>query len=90
MSPRIHYKQESQLFEALVHPIGFLIVERLLGKKNSVNNIQEIVNVSQPSIHQNLNVLQFFRDCRFASKGQFVVLISKRLAENKKLIQTLK
>jgi len=63
------YKSKAQLFKALAHPARLLIVEKLLEKEQCVNDIRELVKVSQPNMSQHLNILRFSGVVDFRRKG---------------------
>jgi ArsR family transcriptional regulator len=90
MSYIIDYKQGAQLFKALAHPTRLLIVEKLLEEEKCVNDIQELVNASQPNISQHLNILRFSGIVDFRQEGNLRCYFLKDPQKIKKLIQSLK
>jgi ArsR family transcriptional regulator len=90
MSSRELYKLRAQIFKALAHPTRLLIVEKLLEKEQCVNDIQELVNVSQPNISQHLNILRFSGIVDFRQKGNLRCYFLKEPQKIKELIRVLK
>lgn len=90
MSLRIDYKHLSQIFKALAHPTRLLIVEKLLEEEKCVNDIQELVNTSQPNISQHLNILRFAGIVDFRQEGNLRCYFIKDPQRIKKMIQALK
>lgn len=90
MPSNISYKQEAQLFKALAHPTRLLIVEKLLEEEKCVNDIQELLNVSQPNISQHLNILKFSGIVDFRQDGNLRCYFLREPQKMKKLIQALK
>ncbi len=90
MPSKINYKQGSQLFKALAHPIRLLIVEILLEEEKCVNDINELVNVSQPNISQHLNILRFSGVVDYRQEGNLRCYFLKKPQKIKKLIEILK
>jgi ArsR family transcriptional regulator len=84
-----YYKQGAQLFKALSHPTRLLIVEKLLEEEKCVNDIQELVSVSQPNISQHLNTLRFSGIVDFRQEGNLRCYFLKDPQKIKKLIQAL-
>lgn len=90
MASHTDYKQGAQLFKALAHPTRLFIVERLLEEEKCVNDIQELVNVSQPNISQHLNILRFAGIVDFRQEGNLRCYFIKEPQRIKKIIQALK
>jgi ArsR family transcriptional regulator len=90
MLPPADYKNGAQVFKALAHPIRLLIVEKLLEEEKCVNDIHDLVDVSQPNISQHLNILRFSGIVDFRQKGNLRCYFLKNPQKIKKLIQALK
>lgn len=90
MQSNINHKQGSQLFKALAHPIRLLIVEKLLEEEKCVNDIQDLVKVSQPNISQHLNILRFSGVVDYCQQGNLRCYFLKEPQKIKKLIEILK
>lgn len=90
MSSKIDYHHGAQLFKALAHPIRLLIVEKLLEEEKCVNEIHELVDVSQPNISQHLNILRYSGVVDFRQQGNLRCYFLKEPERIKKLIQFLK
>lgn len=90
MLPPADYKNGVQVFKALAHPIRLLIVEKLLEEEKCVNDIHDLVDVSQPNISQHLNILRFSGIVDFRQKGNLRCYYLKNPQKIKKLIQALK
>jgi ArsR family transcriptional regulator len=90
MLPPADYKNGAQVFKALAHPIRLLIVEKLLEEEKCVNDIHDLVDVSQPNISQHLNILRFSGIVDFRQKGNLRCYYLKNPQKIKKLIQALK
>ena len=84
------YKQGAQVFKALAHPIRLLIVEKLLEEEKCVNEIHELVDVSQPNISQHLNILRYSGVVDFRQQKNLRCYFLKEPQKIKKLIQFLK
>jgi len=83
------YKQGAQLFKALSHPTRLLILEKLLEKEKCVNDIQKLLNVSQPNISQHLNILRFSGIVDFRQEGNLRCYFLKDPQKIKKLTLAL-
>ena len=83
------YKREAQLFKALSHPTRLFIVKKLLEKEKCVNDIQELINVSQPNISQHLNILRFSGIVDFRQEGNLRCYFLKDPQKIKKLTSAL-
>lgn len=90
MASPTDYKKGAQVFKALAHPIRLFIVEKLLEEEKCVNDIHELVNVSQPNISQHLNILRFAGIVDFRQEGNLRCYFIKNTQKIKKLIQALK
>lgn len=90
MSEETDYRQGAQLFKALAHPIRLLIVENLIEEEKCVNDIHDLVNVSQPNISQHLNILRFSGIVDFRQKGNLRCYFLKDPERLKQLIQFIK
>lgn len=90
MASHTYHKQGAQLFKALAHTTRLLIVERLLEEEKCVNDIKDLVNVSQPNISQHLNILRFAGIVDFRQKGNLRCYFLKEPQKIKKIIQALK
>ncbi|MCK4645210.1 MAG: helix-turn-helix transcriptional regulator [Candidatus Aminicenantes bacterium] len=87
------YKDESELLKAVAHPMRLKIIELLLLKPPtegcSVNSIQKILGIPQPTISQHLQILKNKGIIDGSKTGTKVCyrVIDKRAA---KLLQLLK
>lgn len=90
MSEATDYRQGAQLFKALAHPIRLLIVENLIEEEKCVNDIHDLVDVSQPNISQHLNILRFAGIVDFRQKGNLRCYFLKDPKRLKQLIQFIK
>lgn len=84
------YKNAVQLFKALSHPTRLFIVENLLKEEKCVNDIQELVEASQPNISQHLNTLKFLDIVDFRQDGNLRCYFLKEPKKMRKLFQILK
>ena len=83
------HKKRAQLFKALGHPVRLLIVEKLLEKEQCVNDIQELVKVSQPNISQHLNILRFSGIVDFRQEGNLRCYFLNDPQNMKKILEAL-
>lgn len=90
MTPVTDYKNGAQVFKVLAHPIRLLIAEKLLEEEKCVNDIYDLVDVSQPNISQHLNTLRFSGIVDFRQKGNLRCYFVKKPQKTKKTIQALK
>lgn len=90
MASKTDYKQGAQLFKALAHPTRLIIVEKLLEEEKCVNDIKELLNISQPNISQHLNILKYSGIVDFRQQGNLRCYFLKEPGKIKKLIQALK
>jgi DNA-binding transcriptional ArsR family regulator len=90
MSDQTDYKQGAQIFKALGHPIRLLIVENLLEEEKCVNDIHELVDVSQPNISQHLNILRFSGIVDFRQQGNLRCYFLKDPLRLKNIMQFIK
>ena len=90
MQDKLDHQQRAQLFKALGHPIRLLIVESLLEEEKCVNDIHDLVEVSQPNISQHLNILRFSGIVDFRQKGNLRCYFLRDPQKIKKLIQLIK
>ena len=84
------YRGRAQIFKAFAHPVRLLIVEKLLEKEQCVNDIRELVNVSQPNISQHLNILRFSGIVDFRQKGNLRCYFLNDPENIKKILNALK
>jgi ArsR family transcriptional regulator len=90
MSLSQEHKKRAQFFKALAHPVRLLIAEKLLEKEQCVNDIQELINVSQPNISQHLNILRFSGIVDFRQEGNLRCYFLKEPQKIKQLIKALR
>ncbi len=90
MKIEINYKKSAQIFKALAHPTRLLIVETLLEGEKCVNDIQELLNVSQPNISQHLNILKFCGIVDSRPKGNLRCYFLTEPKKIKKILQSIK
>jgi ArsR family transcriptional regulator len=83
------HKKKAQLFKALAHPIRLLIVEKLLENEQCVNDIRELVNVSQPNISQHLNILRYSGIVNFRQEGNLRCYFLNKPQNIKKILNAL-
>jgi ArsR family transcriptional regulator len=83
-----HHKK-AQIFKALAHPVRLLIVEKLLEKEQCVNDIRELVHVSQPNISQHLNILRFSGVVDFRRRGNLRCYFLNDPQNIKKILEAL-
>lgn len=77
------------MLKALAHPVRLLIVEKLLEKEQCVNDIRELVNVSQPNISQHLNTLRFSGIVDFRQQGNLRCYFLRNPQNIKKVLKAL-
>jgi ArsR family transcriptional regulator len=83
------YRYKAQILKALAHPVRLLIVEKLLEKEQCVNDIRELVNVSQPNISQHLNTLRFSGIVDFRQQGNLRCYFLRNPQNIKKVLKAL-
>jgi DNA-binding transcriptional ArsR family regulator len=87
------YREISDFFNALSHPVRVEIVTELLQGKKCVSDIKELVEVNQPNVSQHLSVLKASgivdwhqegkRKCYFLRNSQAIEDILNALKKNK-------
>lgn len=90
MTDQTDYKEGAQIFKALGHPIRLQIVESLLEEEKCVNDIHELLDVTQPNISQHLNILRFSGIVDFRQKGNLRCYFLKDPQTIEKLILLIK
>jgi ArsR family transcriptional regulator len=83
------HRYKAQMLKALAHPVRLLIVEKLLEKEQCVNDIRELVNVSQPNISQHLNTLRFSGIVDFRQQGNLRCYFLRNPQNIKKVLKAL-
>ncbi|MFW6159849.1 MAG: ArsR/SmtB family transcription factor [Acidobacteriota bacterium] len=83
------YKKGAQLFKALSHPIRLLIVNNLLKEERCVNDIQDLVTVSQPNISSHLNILRYSGIVDFRQEGNLRCYYLREPQKIKELLEVL-
>lgn len=90
MTLKVRHKRATQIFKSLAHPTRFIIVEKLLEGEKCVNDIQDLLDTSQPNISQHLNILKFSGIVDFRQEGNLRCYYLKEPKKMKKLLQILK
>jgi ArsR family transcriptional regulator len=90
MTSQTDHKQGAQIFKALGNPIRLQIVENLLEEEKCVNDIHDLLDVTQPNISQHLNILRFSGIVDYRQKGNLRCYFLKDPKRIKKLLQFIK
>lgn len=90
MTDQTDYNQVAQIFKALGNPIRLQIVENLLEEEKCVNDIHDLLDVTQPNISQHLNILRFSGIVDFRQRGNLRCYFLKDPQTIKELIQLIK
>jgi len=90
MASKSKHKKAEQVFKALAHPTRLLIVENLLQEEKCVNDIQDLVDTSQPNISQHLNTLKFLDIVDFRQEGNLRCYFLKEPEKMQKLFHIVR
>jgi DNA-binding transcriptional ArsR family regulator len=66
----IDYQKASRLLKAFAHPTRLMIISQLLKKRKCVNEIKELLGVTQPNISQHLALLKLHGIVGYTQAGK--------------------